>query len=648
MRLLCIIALLVSAGGALFLAWFGWSKRRSVPSALAFAGLLLTVALYAGGYALELSGNTVAEMLDGSRIEYLGIPFLPAFWFLLSYRFNYPSRPVPRSFMAVLLTISFLTLVIFQTNGAHHLHYRSVAVDMNGPFPVLSFTRGAWYWFHVLYSNTAILAGNAMFLLMLIRSPGHCRTRTALMLAGSVLPWSAFIVHLAGVAPWGGDPVPFALAFSCALYALGLFRYRIFDLAPLARSLLVENLGDAVMTFNNKWILADFNRAALSLMARGPRDAAGAPVELLLDGCRGLLSAVKAGGGLVDEPLQGQTGRRIVAQVTVTRLQLGAGREDGHLVLIHDISELKKAEEALRDSEEKFRLLFDAAPEPILLLDGSNRIVDCNHAAIRLLGDGCREKTLYRQPTDFSPFHQPDGRISAEISANIMRTVFSEGRADFEWELLGPGGASVIVDVSITVVSIKGKKLQLVHLRDITEKKLTEKKLRELSLIDELTGLYNRRGFLALSVQQIKVADRLGKGVMLFYVDMDNMKAINDTFGHSRGDQALKDTAQILKASFRVSDIVARLGGDEFVGFALESGDDPGESVSMRIEENLRLFNMRADHPYKLSLSMGTARYDVRQPETIEQLMEEADRDMYRRKHEKKMKNAPDGFLRTA
>lgn len=158
----------------------------------------------------------------------------------------------------------------------------------------------------------------------------------------------------------------------------------------------------------------------------------------------------------------------------------------------------------------------------------------------------------------------------------------------------------------------------------------------------------NRRGFFALAVQQIKVADRLGKGVLLFYVDMDNMKTINDTFGHSRGDQALKDTAQILKASFRVSDIVARLGGDEFVGFALESGDDPGESISMRIEENLRLYNMRSDHPYKLSLSFGTVRYDVREPQTIEQLMEEADRDMYRRKQKKKMKNAPDGFLRTA
>jgi diguanylate cyclase (GGDEF)-like protein/PAS domain S-box-containing protein len=606
---------------------------------------MLTVALYTGGYALELSRDTVTGMLVGSRIEYLGISFLPAFWVLLAASFSCSSRRVPRAIVALLFTIALLTVLIFYTNGMHHLHYRTVGVDTSGPFPVLSFTRGPWYWFHILYSNIAILLGNALFLSMMIRSVKHFRVQPAVMLAGSLLPWSAFIGHLAGVVPWGIDPIPFALATSGVLYAFGLFRFRLFDLAPMARSVLVENLGDAVIAFNHDGLLVDYNRAAVPLLAKTPHMAVGSPRESVLAECPGLLAAVLAGGGLVDELGPGPGAPRLVAQVSVTPLEGSWRRDAGTLVLIHDISELKKAEEALRDSEEKFRLLFDAAPEPILLQDDFCRFIDCNDAAVRMLGVPSREHLLHCQPADFSPCHQPDGRLSSEKAACVMRSAFVEGGADVEWEFLRFDGVHVFVDVSITIISIKGERLQLVHWRDISEKKETERQLRELSLIDELTGLHNRRGFLALATQQIKVADRLGRGVTLLYADLDDMKWINDTFGHKLGDIALKDAADILKASFRASDIVARIGGDEFVGFALESADDSGGSITARLQENLRAHNLRTDLPHPLSLSYGTSRYDVCEPSTVEELLEKGDRDMYRQKQKKKMQGAPDVIL---
>jgi diguanylate cyclase (GGDEF)-like protein/PAS domain S-box-containing protein len=636
-RLLCVIVLLSSAVGSLLLAWFGWKRRRSVPAAWAFSGLMLAVALYTVGYALELSRDTVSEMLVGSRIEYLGISFLPMFWLLLAFRFNSSARRIPRSIVALLLVIALLTVLIFFTNGMHHLHYRTVGVDMSGPFPLLSFTRGPWYWFHILYSNIAILLGNALFLSMMFRSVKHFRVQPAVMLAGSLLPWSALIVHLAGLVPWGIDPIPFALATSGVLYAFGLFRFRLFDLAPMARSLLVENLGDAVIAFNHEGLLVDFNRAAVPLLAKPPQGAVGSPRELVLAECPGLLAAVRAGGGLVDEVAPGPGAPRLVAQVSVTPLEGSWRRDAGSLVLIHDISELKKTEEALRDSEEKFRLLFDAAPDPILLMDDFCRFIDCNAATVKMLGVPSREYLLHRQPSEFSPDCQPDGCLSSEKAASVMRSAFVEGSADVEWEFLRTDGSRLVVDVSITIISIKGERLQLVHWRDISDKKEAERELRELSLIDELTGLHNRRGFLTLATQQIKVADRLGRGITLLYSDLDNLKWINDTFGHNQGDRAIMDAADILKASFRASDIVSRMGGDEFAGFALESGTDSGKSIIARLEENLRAHNMRTDRPHRLSLSYGTSRYDVREPSTLEELLERSDRDMYRQKQKKKM-----------
>lgn len=642
-RLLCIIVLAGSSIGTLVLAWFGWIRRRSVPSASAFTGLMLTVALYTGGYALELSGNTVSEMLVGSRIEYLGISFLPAFWLLLALRFNRPSGRISRTITTVLFVMSILTVLVFYTNGMHHLHYRTIDIDTDGPFPVLSFTRGIWYWLHIVYSNIAILWGNALFIGMMVRSVKHFRTQPALMLAGALIPWSALILHLAGVVPWGIDPIPFALATSGGLYAFGLFRFRLFDFAPMARSVLVENLGDAVLAFNHAGLLVDFNRAAVPLLSLPPQTAVGSPRESVLAKCPGLLAAILAGGGQVDELGPGPEAHRLVAQVTVTALEGSWRRDAGSLVLIHDICELKMTEEKLRDSEGRFRLLFDAAPEPILLLDDLCRFVECNDAAVRLLGLPSRESLLHRRPSEFSPMYQPDGQPSSEKVASVMRTAFVEGHANVEWEFLRSDGAGMIVDVSITIISIKGEKLQLVHWRDITEKKENERKLRELSLIDELTGLHNRRGFLTLAAQHMKIADRLGRGIVLLYVDLDNMKWINDTFGHNQGDIALMDAADILRDSFRASDIVSRIGGDEFVGFALESGDDPGESITVRLQENLRAHNRRADRPHRLSLSFGTARYDVLEPCTIEQLLDRGDKDMYRQKQMKKAGKSSDG-----
>lgn len=644
-RLLCIILLAGSAIGSLVLAWVGWGRRRSVPAASAFTGLMVTVALYTGGYALELSGDTVSEMLVGSRIEYLGISFLPAFWFFLALRFSCPSVTIPRAITTVLFAMATLTVLVFLTNGMHHLHYRTIGIHTDGPFPILSFTRGIWYWLHIAYSNIAILWGNALFLSMMLRSVKHFRTQSALMLAGSLVPWAALFIHLLGVVPWGIDPIPFALAASGVLYAFGLFRFRLFDLAPLARTVLVENLRDAVLAFNHAGLLVDFNRAAVPLLSLPPQTAVGSTREDVLAKSPRLLAAVRAGGGQVDELCPGPGEHRLVAQVTVTPLRGSRGREAGTLVLIHDIYELKMAEEKLRDSEERFRLLFDAAPEPILLLDDLCRFIDCNGAAVRLLGLPSQESLLQCRPSDFSPLCQPDGHLSSEKETSMVRTAFVDGGTTVEWEFLRSDGAGIIVDMSITIISIKGENLLLVHWRDITDKKENERKLRELSLIDELTGLHNRRGFLTLAAQHMKIADRLGRGVVLLYVDLDNMKWINDTFGHKQGDIALMDTADILRASFRASDIVSRIGGDEFVGFALESGDDPGGSITVRVQENLRAHNRRADRPHRLSLSFGTARYDVLEPCTIEQLLDRGDKAMYRQKQMKKMEKAPDGLL---
>ena len=163
------------------------------------------------------------------------------------------------------------------------------------------------------------------------------------------------------------------------------------------------------------------------------------------------------------------------------------------------------------------------------------------------------------------------------------------------------------------------------------------------SLLDELTGLYNRRGLLAMAVQQQRVAKRNGSGLSLFFADLDGLKKINDERGHAEGDRALQAAAKALRQSFRDSDIVARLGGDEFVVLALDTQEKNAEAAFQRLQESLRAVEEREALGYPLSFSVGVVRAEARSPVTIEDLLSRADAAMYERKRTRSGAISPAG-----
>jgi diguanylate cyclase (GGDEF)-like protein len=161
------------------------------------------------------------------------------------------------------------------------------------------------------------------------------------------------------------------------------------------------------------------------------------------------------------------------------------------------------------------------------------------------------------------------------------------------------------------------------------ERKRMEEEIRNLSLTDELTGLYNRRGFTLLAEQEVKLAHRKKRSMLFFFTDVDNLKAINDNLGHAQGDLALMDVAAILKEAFREADIPARFGGDEFVVLAVDATLESAEVLTNRIQVTLERRNRQGDRPYQLTLSMGVARYDPEVPCTVSELIAQADGLMY-------------------
>jgi diguanylate cyclase (GGDEF)-like protein/PAS domain S-box-containing protein len=171
---------------------------------------------------------------------------------------------------------------------------------------------------------------------------------------------------------------------------------------------------------------------------------------------------------------------------------------------------------------------------------------------------------------------------------------------------------------------------------DITDHKQAEETIRELSLVDDLTGLRNRRGFFVLGESQLSLALRLGRSAVLYFADVDGLKQINDQFGHEEGDRALTDFAEILRTTFRETDIVARLGGDEFVVLALESPDVDSSASVARFEEHLSQHQRHARRRYHLTASMGVANRGPESSESLTDLLRRADTEMYRIKQQRR------------
>ncbi|MEA5623371.1 diguanylate cyclase [Nostoc sp. UHCC 0251] len=170
---------------------------------------------------------------------------------------------------------------------------------------------------------------------------------------------------------------------------------------------------------------------------------------------------------------------------------------------------------------------------------------------------------------------------------------------------------------------------------EIQERLKAEAEVRQLSLTDELTGLYNRRGFFWLANQQFKIAQRTPMFCCLLFVDLDGLKQINDSLGHEIGDKMLVDTAQLLKQSFRDSDIIARLGGDEFVIFIPVCSQNTDEFYP-RLQVNIDRFNQEHNYSYQLSISIGATQCALNENVSLEQLLEEADKLMYEHKRAKR------------
>jgi len=417
---------------------------------------------------------------------------------------------------------------------------------------------------------------------------------------------------------------------------------------------LAENASDLVRVIDDSGRLVYVSPSCSAILGFSPLEMLAMPARALLpeaerDEARRLIEAVRAGES-EDEPFVHQLLCKDGSYrwfETKYRLTLSSAESSGRIQLTsRDITARRMAEEALQRQTRRLECVLSSMGDGVVVVDERNAVLYVNPVASEymqqtpgeLISNDWVERHRACELDGRTPFLANRGPITQALAGKLVDAL----------GLILHDKRGVARAFSVTARPIQdgdraGGCVAVYH--DITDKMRQEAELiqqaellRALTLKDELTGLYNRRGFVEHAGQRLRSAARANRSACLFFVDLNGMKLINDSLGHEFGDRALTSAARVLSSVFRDSDIVSRLGGDEFAVLAGECGIAEIEVLRERLRARTVELNETTSEPFQLSMSVGAAVFEPGSEADLETLMERADRKMY---EEKRAARAP-------
>jgi len=282
-----------------------------------------------------------------------------------------------------------------------------------------------------------------------------------------------------------------------------------------------------------------------------------------------------------------------------------------------------------------WRALLEATGDGVLVVGSRGAVLATNPALGRLFALPAQGPTL--EGLSFQALCERLGDAFADTAHFLARAAELQAQdstvAGECWTMTD----GRILESDVLPVLVEGHRTEQLWLwRDVTERERLHPHETNLTYLDELTGLHNRRGFLRFARAQLDAAALARRPMLLIFVDLDGLKYINDKLGHAAGDGALVDTSTVLKSTFRERDIVARLGGDEFVVLVTDSSAVREADLLARLAGRLEALNARPGREFQLAFSTGVAAFDPASPEPLEELLSEADSRMYLDKRRRK------------
>jgi len=246
---------------ALAIAFHAFTSMKT-PGARVFGILCVASAIYTVGYAMELMNTSLHAIDFWGKFQYVGLSFIPALWVLLSIDYGNNRARYNNVFYFFLLMIPMITVFMRFTNEVHHLYYTEMSLVSNGHFTLLQFTKGPWYYVHVVYFIACGSYSTRNYIVLSQKTKALMRIQSLIMASASIIPMIAILMNVVGTFPYGVDAGPFAVFFVFMLLMFGMYRYNILSLIPKARDKAFDWIQDGVLVLDMNFRLIDMNTAA--------------------------------------------------------------------------------------------------------------------------------------------------------------------------------------------------------------------------------------------------------------------------------------------------------------------------------------------------------------------------------------------------
>ncbi len=543
LQTLILPVLALAALGYLALAVFvaRTSPRSIVGYFLFLIGMLVT------GTLLSQNTNDLNLFGIGRVLAYFAGGFMPVAFYAV-YRQYTEAPPNPLLFVA-LSVIPVTTTILAVTNSMHFAIWEPVYSDAG--IEIKHLTDKPWFvrvhapFAYGLFGLTVLAMASRLPSI----APAHRRT-VMLLIACAVTPFAASIANVfLGVGDRDAPVLALSLAALFPLFVYAALRLRVYEFSPVAYQTLFDHVRDPIVVLDKYERIICANRRAAEMLGHSEQALLGRLLWEEFPDARGLLKRAIEMDMTQTLMLENSTAYEMSAAPLIDH----AGRTRGTVVVFRDVTERRKAQAKLANSEHLVRTLIETSSNGILRFgpdkSGDSREFRCiyaNRAADSFIdyGPGELVGAPLKDLEQLAPNDLIEHFANHELSATIM-SFEAEGREKDSWlrivaEPLGE-------DFSVTVI-------------DISERKRDEDRMLEDALRDPLTGVFNRRGF----EQQATVCIRRESRAAVLYFDLNDFKHVNDEYGHQAGDALLKAFANRLQHCLRSADVIGRLGGDEF------------------------------------------------------------------------------------
>ncbi|MBP7688627.1 MAG: PAS domain S-box protein [Thermoflexales bacterium] len=562
------IASAVAAVVALIVAAVAYPRRAS-PGGRSLTALMLAAAIWSAFTALEYAAVGIPGKVFWAKLEYLGVVSAPVFFLLLALEYHGSEHWLSRRKLGLVAVIPLITQSLALTNEAHGLIWSSFTPALAGQ-NLLIYGHGPWYYVGVVgYSSLLMLIGTLLLIRAALSYPNIYRSQATALIFGALVPWLGSVLYALNISLWPGyDPASLLLAFTGALFAWGIFRFRLLNLAPVARHTVIESMRDAMVVIDDRDRIVDLNRAAQHLIGPSATTLIGQPLAQVWRAWHIPLDTLRDQNQThIELNLPGQhEARQYEAQLSP--LADGRGNLTGRVIVLHDVTERQQAEAARWASEQRYRMLADNASDVIWILDVEQEFFSYASPSLpRLVGYTALERLNQSLEQTVTPASL--AYLRAVIPERVERMLHghTEPYTD-EVELIHRDGQRVIAESTTRfLVNPATSRIECIGVsRDITERKRAEEALRQvnLALAHTQAQMIEQQRAVAVLEEREHLArelhDNLGQVLGFVNLQAQAVRQFLAEGDHAQADVRLARLAAITQESqAQLRDTIARL-----------------------------------------------------------------------------------------